>query len=413
MIEYILLKVFLNGESYLKYFSYVKLDYYKDNNKEIYRLFLSIKTLQEKESRDYTVEELSLHFFSQYPYLKADDVTLYKTILNRVSEAEVDTTVISEYLESQRKQATAAEAAIFALDVVNGRKKWEDLVSFINKDEDVSVEEDIEFVSDDLVELYNETKLERGLRWRLNTLNKIFGSLRKGDFGFIFARPETGKTTFLASEATYMAGQTDRPIIWFNNEEGGKKVGIRCIQAALGITEAELYQDLEGNKHKYWEITNRKLKLFDDAGLTRRVVETVCKRMNPAMIIFDQIDKIYGFDGERYDLKMKSIYQWAREIAKQYGPVIAVCQAGGTGEGQKYLKMTDVDSSHTAKQGEADFILGIGCTNVQGEEYIRYLNACKNKLSGDEDSIPSLRHGRVAVNIVPEIARYADTIKWD
>jgi hypothetical protein len=131
------------------------------------------------------------------------------------------------------------------------------------------------------------------------------------------------------------------------------------------------------------------------------------------MIVFDQIDKIHGFDAERYDLKMKTIYQWARELSKTYGPVIGVCQAGGTAEGKRYLSMNDVDSSHTAKQGEADFMLGIGTTNNQGEEYIRYLSACKNKLQGDEDTKSELRHGQVQVNIFPETARYGDIMKWN
>ena len=64
-------------------------------------------------------------------------------------------------------------------------------------------------------ELYNETIATPGLRWRLGSLNRMLGSLRKGDFGFIFARPETGKTTFLASEVTNFATQLEQPILWF------------------------------------------------------------------------------------------------------------------------------------------------------------------------------------------------------
>jgi replicative DNA helicase len=72
--------------------------------------------------------------------------------------------------------------------------------------------------------------------WRLKSLNTALGSLRMGDFGFVFARPETGKTTFLASEVTFMAEQTEGNILWFNNEEQGGKVKSRCYQATLGLT---------------------------------------------------------------------------------------------------------------------------------------------------------------------------------
>ena len=65
-----------------------------------------------------------------------------------------------------------------------------------------------------------------------------------------------------------------------------------------------------------------------------------------------------------------------------YGPVIGVCQAGGTAEGKRYLDMNDIDSSHTAKQGEADWIIGIGKDNSGGYEKMRYLSILKNKLPG-------------------------------
>jgi hypothetical protein len=125
------------------------------------------------------------------------------------------------------------------------------------------------------------------------------------------------------------------------------------------------------------------------------------------LIIFDQIDKIKGFKVDRYDLELKAIYQWAREIAKKYAPVIGVSQASGEAEGKLWLTMDMVDSSKTSKQGEADFIIGIG-KEQDNTSRSRYLNICKNKLLGDSDTLPDLRHGSAQVLIKPEIARYED-----
>lgn len=75
--------------------------------------------------------------------------------------------------------------------------------------------------------------------------------------------------------------------------------------------------------------------------------------------------------------------------------------------------MDDVDSSKTAKQGEADWILGIGKTNDPEPNTIRHLHLSKNKLAGDPDSIATLRHGSQEVIIVPEIARYVDLFQGD
>ena len=89
-----------------------------------------------------------------------------------------------------------------------------------------------------------------------------------------------------------------------------------------------------------------------------------------------------------------------------------MCQAGGTAEGKKYLDMNDVDSSHTAKQGEADWIIGIGKSNDPGFEAVRYLSVCKNKLPHTEGMEPSMRHAKTEVFINEDIARYEDKYQW-
>jgi hypothetical protein len=84
-----------------------------------------------------------------------------------------------------------------------------------------------------------------------------------------------------------------------------------------------------------------------------------------------------------------------------------VSQAGGEAEGKLFLTMDMVDGSKTAKQGEADWILGIG-KDQDNTSRSRYFNISKNKLIGDKDTLPDLRHGSTQVLIKPEIARYED-----
>ena len=111
---------------------------------------------------------------------------------------------------------------------------------------------------------------------------------------------------------------------------------------------------------------------------------------------------------DREDLVMGAVYQWARELAKRYCPVIGTSQASGEAEGEKYLHMGHVSNARTAKQAEADAILGIGKTHDLGFEKVRYFNISKNKLLGDEDTDPSLRHGRFEVLLQADTARYED-----
>ncbi len=180
------------------------------------------------------------------------------------------------------------------------------------------------------------------------------------------------------------------------------------MQSYFGITLSEFYSHKQDYHDRYYDGTQGRIKIVDEASLSRKQVESICRQFDPSLIFFDQIDKIRGFDADRNDLEHKARYQWARELSKEYGPTIGVCQAGGSGEGKKWLTMDDVDSSKTSKQGEADWILGIGKSNMEGMEGIRHLHLSKNKLLGDSDTDPSMRHGRADVVIKADIGRYED-----
>jgi len=356
---------------------------------------------------------LSLDEFSLYVLSKCSDKDrdTLEALLMGLQEATVDERLIGDVLVSLRNKKLAYDLALVSLDVSEGRSSVEKIFSTMDQFEQSTEVEEVEFVSGDLNELYNESVKSVGLRWRLNTLNRMLGSLRKGDFGFIFARPETGKTTFLASEVTFFAEQLTAesgPILWFNNEEQGNKVMLRCIQASLGLSAVDLFANLNANQSAFDSRGGQFIKIFDSASIHRRQVESLCKELNPSLVIFDTIDKIKGFDNEREDLRLGSIYIWGREIAKQYCPVIAVCQADASGEGKRWLTMENVANAKTSKQAEADFILGIGKTHDTALEYVRHFHLSKNKLAGDSDTDPTMRHGKADVLIEPLIARYKD-----
>ena len=405
MLEYILLYYLLDRTIYNKYYKYTNI-----TNKELIKLYYIVKLLHESNDKNkQTVQDLELRFFTEYPFLKEIEKQQYESIFARFNDVTVDEHDVESLLKKQREMSHAKTLTEIAIKVSDGVGQFSDIMDHVSTlDLEQPIQEEIDFVSDNLEELYSKQVETVGLRWRLSCLNRSLGSLRRGDFGFIFARPETGKTTFLASEATYMARQASGSVIWFNNEEQGEKVMLRCIQSALGLTQAELFHNLQENKERYDRGLQHKLKIIDNASIHKHDVERICKQLQPSLIIFDQIDKVKGFKGDRMDLQLGSIYQWARELAKMYAPVIAVTQADGTGEGQKFLTMANVANAKTAKQAEADWILGIGKSNDDGGSYQRYLNISKNKLAGDKDTIPAERHGQFTTVIRPEIGRYQD-----
>lgn len=364
------------------------------------------------EKVNLTVTDLANLLFAH----KHKDVAYYEGVIETLEKLEVSTQSTNILLQSFVENKILKEISLTAYDITEGKAdkaKLNELIKSLETQGETQSEEEFSFISDDIDQLLNETFRQPGLRWRLDTLNKMLGSLRGGDFGFIFARPETGKTTLLASETTFMAEQLneeDGPIIWLNNEEKGNKVKIRCYQASLGLSLASINSNTAGARSAYMKKTRGKHMLYDPKGaIHKSTVEKLCRRYKPSLIVVDQIDKIVGFEADREDLKLGAIYQWFRELAKEYNcAVIAVCQADGTGEGQKWLNMNNVSSAKTSKQAEADWILGVGKIHDVGYENLRYLNVSKNKLAGDEDTNPDLRHGRKEVIIRAEVARYED-----
>lgn len=407
--ELSIIKAMLSYDTWLSYSDKLSV---KDLPKEIQPLFSVLDGFHRQHPAvDLTVADLANLVLAQ----QHKDPDYYKAVLGNLETLSVSDTTTEVLLKSFYDKKLLKEISLAAYEVTEGRGSREALDKLLSqlsqKAEDVSV--DIGFVTDDLDVLLESSYRKPGLRWRLNTLNKMAGSLRPGKFGFIFARPETGKTTFLASETTYMAQQLPEeagPVIWFNNEEVHETVKLRSYQAALGATLAQINSNPQAARNAFLKATKGKHQIVQTSGpITKDLVEKVIQKYKPSLVIYDQIDKIQGFKADREDLIMGAIYIWARELAKVYQhAAIGVCQADGSGEGQKWLTMANVANAKTAKQAEADWILGIGKTNDPGFEFVRFLHFSKNKLEGDEDTDPSLRHGKREVLIDPMIARYKD-----
>lgn len=405
MYELSIIKEFINNRnSYINYRNVLRKEDITDELKPIYD---AVDLWYQNNTEAPALEDVANLVFSaptkdgQRDYLKAT--------LNRLDTINGEETV-QNLLESFRTNRILIDLSSTAYDAQRGYKPLSEVLSLAKRLEEPLTFE-IEYVSDDLQALLDKTYRTPGLRWRLDSLNRSLGSLRKGDFGFVFARPETGKTTFLASEVTAMAGQLtneDGPILWLNNEEKSEKVLQRCYQAALGLTKDQLDKgNSEELRKKFRKATSDRLLMPKLRTTSRREIESIILKEKPRLVLIDQIDNVTGFKADRKDLELGETYKWSRYLADEC-TVIGVCQADVTGENQKWLYMNNVANAKTEKQGAADFIIGIGKIHDQGYEYIRYINISKNKLSGDPDTDPKLNHAKIEVLIRPEIARYED-----
>lgn len=379
MLELQIIHNLLNKEQYQKYRGYIKPS---EEYEKYYKVLDKLSSLD----RDITLEE-------------------YTAALPDKLEFNISSSFGEDYIEKALSEIKlrqwAYDHAALAIDVSEGRKD----VSMLSSHLDIVSSTEIEqtnIVSSSLSELVEQKSRNPSIRFRLESLNKVTGGLEQGNFAFIFARPETGKTTFLASEVTHFAKQVDRPILWVNNEEAGRKVMERLYCAALGWDKQQLYHDVKATEERYKTVTKDNIMILDSAQTTFWDVQNLCKKIKPSLIILDQLDKIKGFKSDKRELELGMKYIWAREMAKTYCPVIGVSQASDSKENQQGGKMwlteSDVAESKTSKAAEGDLIIGIGKTSQS--ENLRGLNIIKNKLTG--------KHSRITCRIKPDVARYED-----
>jgi replicative DNA helicase len=349
---------------------------------------------------------------------KIKDPAKYELAFNNYEKAlELEKPITKDILAKLIETDYATQVYDVCVKIGTGRGgdllSVEEMLNNYKKEIGATVEKSEVFVSPSL-DYLSSVVASGGLKWRLKELNVSLGPIRKGDFIIIAARPETGKTTFVASEASYMMSQLqpDEHVIWINNEEASNKVMMRVIQAAYQVTSSELLGD-----PKTYELGflaqggDRFLILDDDSNVkTANKISALFKEFKPGLIIFDQLDKVHGFPNDREDLRIGKLYEWARDVAKEYCPVIAVSQVDGTGEGEKWIQMNQLRGSKTDKVGEADAIVTIGKSNEPGMDLQRYIHVPKNKLFGGPDTLEAHRHGCFEVDIDPARARYVS--KW-
>ena len=356
-------------------------------NKDLYNKYISFITPPEELKKHYKVLE-DLH--SSLDTVTLDDYILHAEqqgcdFLDTLKDSEASEESLEKLIKTLAERTWAHRLAVLSIEVSEGRKDASELSEHYDSLESIlDTQVDDEFVTDDIMELWNSVRRDGGLQWRLPWLNETIGGLRSGDFGFIFARTNVGKTTFLCSEVSNFLKQVDKPILWMNNEEGGGRIKFRLLQSYFGISSKELESDLQGWMKKFLTETQGRFKLKDSGAMHKRDVERLVKSLEPSLLIIDNIDKVHGFKGDRQDLMLGNIYIWGREIAKDFCPLIGVSQANGNAENKKWLTHTDIKDAHTSKSSEGDFILGIGMTYDNGCEDIRFLRQVKNKfLHGD------------------------------
>lgn len=346
----------------------------------------------------------------RHPNMKDESFGLYQAIIEK-SMDDVSVDLEAGLMERLIAADTAAKVTSLLEKWNNGDeldlyKELRNSVENFEKQVDRKVKNPQ--VLDPIEDLLKAEENDTGLHWRLPCLNRHIKPLRGGDFVIVAARPDKGKTTFCASELTYMAAQLDevypgenRSVLWFNNEGPGKKIVMRNFQAALNATTEDLVKLSNEPADKGFEKYKTKvrqeyaralggrpgaLRVFDIHDLWNHEVEDIMKAHNPGVVLFDMVDNIkFGGEtnnnGQRTDQLLEAMYQWARLMGVKHDcAVIATSQISADGDGASYPTLPQLKDSKTGKQGAADVIITLGALNDPVLENSRYIGTTKNKL---------------------------------
>lgn len=333
-----------------------------------------------------------------------------KDVVKILSEHETNEESVEFLLQNLAKRDYAAQIADVALKIEDGdhSRQLDEIEALLhNYNQAVGRIGDLDSKEGEfsLAELQSVTT--PGLEWRLKCLRQSCGDIRKGDLIVFGKRPDTGGTTFVSSETTYMAEQLpdDEDVIWFNNEEQGNKVRRRILQAATGYSSEAMMTRMGKALEEYDARMGRRnrIRVIDDSKLHYKDVERYLKKARPGLTIFDQGWKIKGFGPLSAD-SMTTIFNWLRELAKEYSPVITIHQASHEGSNIKWIEQDMLYYGKTGPQGEADVIITMGRLTDRGN--IRYLYVPKNKLLTPGD--PVWRNGRYEIEIDPDHARFIE-----
>lgn len=212
-----LLAILLIKEAYHQHKDAVDLTALKETFRELSFIYKTVYALHDMTENDLSFDEVEAYFWVLYPEANKD---IYDALFKSLQELDIAPDVGLGILKEIKARKGALKLSELSYKVAQGTATLEELQQAFTKElgqvDHTTPTDDVYEVNSHFLEIMESVNSGTGLRWRLDCLNKSLGSLRPGDFGFIFARPETGKTTFLASEIAHMLSQSPTSsVIWF------------------------------------------------------------------------------------------------------------------------------------------------------------------------------------------------------
>ncbi len=375
-------------------------------------LFNCIAEGHQKYCRDLTQDDVEALYLLQYPVAtrsEKEEFTDYVCAVVNAPDLQAD--IIGDLVKELWKRSLGHKIANLGIEISEGS---DDAVARLEKilesNRDGLLPDDFgPTTTKDLDTLLELTSDEARWKFNIATLSRYVYGIGPGEFGTIFALPETGKTAFAISLCCAPGGFCEQGamVLYLGNEEETRRTMLRAMQAWAGKTREEIAKNTDARKEaldKFAQIEEKiEMKDIQEWDLTQ--VDAYLSVMAPDVVVVDQGDKCQvGGNFSASHERLREVYRSLRELAKKHQcALLTVSQASNEARGRTRLSGFDMEGSRIGKMAENDLVVGVGRhENSEDDEpdNTRYLTVSKNKLSG--------WHGTVICRIQPEISRYVE-----
>ena len=403
-----ILKSLLSNEFFITHKTRIRASLFED---EIQDLFKVISQAHEKYTHDLTEDEILALWKKDNPVATRAEISAVEDLIDSVRRAPVlSEDVAGDVIEGLWKRETGRQIANLGIELAEGNDEAiKHLERMMERSKEGFLPDDFGLpTTKDISELLKMTGDDQRWKFNIETFSRHVYGIGPGEFGIVFATPETGKSAFVVSICSGPGGFCEQgaKVLYLGNEEDTRRTMLRVIQSWSGLNRLEIAQDPRKAADRFTAIRDR-IDMKDTQDWSLDDAEAYIEKMKPDVVVIDQGDKIHinGNFAASHE-KLRELYRRFRELAKRYNcALFVVSQASADAKGKTRLSPFEMEGSKIGKFAESDLIIGIGkmdSNDVEDTEtdFTRYLTVGKNKLSG--------WHGTIVCQIQPEISRYVE-----